>query len=188
MFARLRLIPDRRGLTALEFALIAPLFLLLIVGIIESSRIMTVQNLLDYAAREAARAGITGLPPPHGETREQVLLEKINAIAFGFLDPEKLSVTMVSYDGFDDVGSPEPYLDTNGNGQWDTGESYTDVNGNGQWDADQGRNGAGSGGQVVIYRLDYWNTPITSLFAHAVGYDVVNYTARTAVRNEPFRG
>jgi len=32
-------------------------------------------------------------------------------------------------------GPPEPYTDTNGNGQYDEGEPYTDSNGNGQWDA-----------------------------------------------------
>ncbi len=32
---------------------------------------------------------------------------------------------------------PEPYVDSNDNGQWDLGEPYIDVNCNGQWDAAQ---------------------------------------------------
>ncbi|MFZ5433286.1 MAG: hypothetical protein ACOZB3_05875 [Calditrichota bacterium] len=31
-------------------------------------------------------------------------------------------------------GNPEPYVDGNGNGQYDAGESYTDMNGNGMYD------------------------------------------------------
>lgn len=34
---------------------------------------------------------------------------------------------------------PEPFVDANGNGKWDTGESYTDHNGNGQYDSGMAR-------------------------------------------------
>ncbi|MDQ4501879.1 TadE/TadG family type IV pilus assembly protein [Sinomonas sp. ASV322] len=45
-----------RGAIAVEFALVVPLLLLIIVGIVEFSRIYNVQITLNQAAREGARA------------------------------------------------------------------------------------------------------------------------------------
>jgi Flp pilus assembly protein TadG len=45
----------RRAAAALEFALIAPIFLLLILGIVEFGRVLMVEQILVNAAREGAR-------------------------------------------------------------------------------------------------------------------------------------
>jgi Flp pilus assembly protein TadG len=57
----------RRGVAAVEFALVAPIFFTLILAIIEFGRMMMVQQVLVNAAREGARASV--LP---GETDSQV--------------------------------------------------------------------------------------------------------------------
>lgn len=179
---------DRRGVTALEFALVGPAFLLMVLGIVEVSRILTAQQLLDMAAREASRVGITGVKPEGGKTREQMVRDIVEEVVTPFLDPARVTLALESYPGFQSIGKPEPFADLDGNGGWAPGEPYTDVNGNGRWDEDQGRSGsAGSGGQVVIYRLGYENSPVTALFAKAFGRDTVRYSARVVVRNEPFR-
>jgi Flp pilus assembly protein TadG len=46
---------NRRGAAAVEFALVAPLFVLLLLGIIEFGRAMMVQQVLTNATREGAR-------------------------------------------------------------------------------------------------------------------------------------
>lgn len=46
---------DRRGTSAVEFAFIAPLFFLLVIGMIEFSRALMVQQVLTSASREGAR-------------------------------------------------------------------------------------------------------------------------------------
>lgn len=48
----------RRGAAAVEFALVAPLFFLLIVGMLEFGRAVMVQQILTNAAREGARAAV----------------------------------------------------------------------------------------------------------------------------------
>jgi Flp pilus assembly protein TadG len=50
--------PQRRGTAVVEFALIAPLFLLLLFGIIEFGRVVMVQQLITNAAREGARMAV----------------------------------------------------------------------------------------------------------------------------------
>jgi Flp pilus assembly protein TadG len=49
----------RRGVAAVEFAIVAPLFFLLIIGIIEIGRAMMVQQVLINASRVGARRAIT---------------------------------------------------------------------------------------------------------------------------------
>ena len=48
----------RRGVATIEFAFVAPVFFLLVVGIIEFGRAMSVQSLLANAAQRGARAGV----------------------------------------------------------------------------------------------------------------------------------
>jgi len=49
---------SRRGSAAVEFAVIAPVFLLFVFGIIEYGRMVMVQQILTNSAREGARVGI----------------------------------------------------------------------------------------------------------------------------------
>jgi len=49
---------SRRGAAVVEFAIVAPLFLLLVFGIIEFGRMVMVQQVITNAAREGARQGI----------------------------------------------------------------------------------------------------------------------------------
>lgn len=47
----------RRGATVVEFAVVAPVFFILVFGLIEFSRMVMCHQVLTSAAREAARAG-----------------------------------------------------------------------------------------------------------------------------------
>jgi Flp pilus assembly protein TadG len=49
---------NRRGVAAVEFACVAPLFVLLIFGLIEYGRMVMVQQLLTNGAREGVRVGV----------------------------------------------------------------------------------------------------------------------------------
>jgi Flp pilus assembly protein TadG len=51
---------SRRGASVLEFAMIAPVVILLSIATIEFGYILTVQNLLELSARKASRTGLTG--------------------------------------------------------------------------------------------------------------------------------
>ena len=48
----------RRGASAVEFALVAPVFILLVLGMIEFGRMVMVQQLLTNASREGARRAV----------------------------------------------------------------------------------------------------------------------------------
>lgn len=48
----------RRGVSAVEFALVAPLFFLMVIGVIEFGQAMMITGLLTNAAHEGARTGV----------------------------------------------------------------------------------------------------------------------------------
>ena len=48
----------RRGVAAVEFAVIAPVFVVMLLGIIETGRAVMVQQVITNAAREGARVGV----------------------------------------------------------------------------------------------------------------------------------
>ncbi len=53
---------DERGAALVEFALVLPLLMLLLLGIFTTARAWNVHNTIDHAAREAARYGATSDP------------------------------------------------------------------------------------------------------------------------------
>ena len=58
---------DRRGATAVEFAIVAPVFFLLVVGFVELGRGLMVQQVLTNASRVGAREAI-GLHSTQADT------------------------------------------------------------------------------------------------------------------------
>lgn len=175
------------GTTALEFALVAPVLITTVVGIMEISMILIVSALIEGGLRDAARFGITGYVP-QGTTREDKIKSIIADATIGLVDMSKVEVQTLVYPSFADIGKPEPYTDTNGNGQYDIGEPFTDINGNGQWDPDMGAAGLGGPGDVVLYKVRYKLPTLTLLLVPVIGGDdgKINLSASIAVRNEPY--
>jgi Flp pilus assembly protein TadG len=172
------------GAAMVEFALVAPLFIALLCAIMEFSGIMFVQAILEGAAREASRYGLTGFTSG-GVSREDQIRSIVEDNTFGIIDMDELQFTQQVYENFGDIGQPEPFTDENGNAVWDNDEPYTDINGNGTWDPDMGAAGLGGPGAVVVYRMAYdWNIMIP-LFRPIFG-DSIRLQSNIAVRNEPF--
>jgi Flp pilus assembly protein TadG len=184
---RKNLVRDDSGATMLEFALIAPFFLLTVMAVIELSLIMLAQNVLESATFTASREGKTGFIS-NGISRQQTILNTLDQHAGSLLDINQITITELAYNSFSSVGQPEPFVDANGNGKWDPGENFTDINGNGVWDSDQGASGPGAAGQVVVYTVSYpWHifTPVVSRLLGASN-GTITLSARAVVQDEPF--
>lgn len=174
------------GVTALEFAIVAPVFMLLLFGIIEFALIMMAYNVMEGATAVSSRLGKTGYTAS-GVTREQTIINAITDRAGSLIDAQFLTVTSKFYKQFDQINDPEPYSDTNGNGTRDGGENYTDINGNAQWDPDMGASGYGSAGDIVVYEVRYpWkiSVPIISSLVGTNGTYTI--TTHAVVKNEPY--
>ena len=179
-----RFLKDRRGAAALEFAFVFPVFIVMVVTVMELSYHFLIGSVIESAALEASRFGLTGQSGAGTETREERIVRIIKENTYNLINPDDLVIDTLVYDSFSDIGKPEPFVDENDNGQYDNGEVYTDVNGNSQWDPDLGTAGLGGSRDIVIYRIRYTADGLTGLLEPFLG----NFTHESivAMRNEPY--
>lgn len=180
---------SEHGSALVEFALVAPPLFLLVVGMFEVAMLMFVNVSVEGGIKEASRWGITGQQSTDPDlTREEQIVEIIEANTYGLVELTSADVTVKVYDSFNDVGKPEPWTDAPPfNGIHDSGEPYEDVNGDGEWSEDQGIVGAGSFGEVVQYTVHYTWALMTPLIGDIMGGPdgVINLSSSVTVRNEP---
>ncbi|MDP6389516.1 MAG: pilus assembly protein [Alphaproteobacteria bacterium] len=175
---------DEGGAAALEYAMVAPVFILALVGMMELGLMTFANVLLEGGLREASRYGATGFALPDGTSRADRIRQIVIENGAGLVVDEHVTITALIYPSFESIGQAEPFQDANDNDSYDEGETYTDVNGNGQWDPDMGLEGAGGAGDIVVYRVDYPWSPITNLFGGMIGD--INLSTSLVIRNEPF--
>ena len=181
-----RLRRNRKGSAVTEFAIAAPVVIMATVGIIEFSMILFVSSLLEGGLREASRFGLTGFQP-NGLTREERILKIVEDHTHGLVDGTAVNLSTLVYPSFDSIGQPEPFTDENSNGTFDAGEPYMDVNGNNQWDPDMGAAGLGGPEDIVLYTIEYDWPLMTGMLNSFVGNDgKIGLRASVGVRNEPY--
>lgn len=151
-----RLLGDRRGTAALEFAVVGPAFLLLFFIVIEMAWQLTVDLALNFGVIAGSRYAITGAGYAAG-TRDSTILSTIISASGGTLIPANLSLTSQAYT------SPLSY------GARGSAVAST-----------------GSSGQLVIYTVSYEQTFLTGLPAAVLGHGSIVHTATLIVQNEPF--
>jgi len=152
-------IRHRDGVAALEFALIAPILLLLLMGTVEFSILMYVQSVMEGAAYNASRLGKTGYAAS-GQTRLQNVLATINARIGGLVDTSQMNVSAISYGSWSQVPQNAPASNVQN---------------------------LGGAGNVVVYTLSYpWHiaTPLMQAFLGTNGTYTIQ--VRAVVQNEPF--
>src|SRR5689334_21413692 len=87
---------DQIGITSIEFALIAPVFLMLIMGVVEFSMIMFTTAVMESATNNTARLGKTGYVPPDSNRQTEIFNSVVTRTA-GLLDPDHITITSQVY-------------------------------------------------------------------------------------------
>lgn len=179
-------IKGEEGIFSVEFALVTPIMIMIMFGIIEIGMVMFTQSLMEGALRDASRYGVTGQVVDPNERLTQI--EKlISDRTLGLVDMDTAQIDVLTYPSFGRIGEGEAYLDGDANGQYDLGETFTDENGNGVWDEDIGVSGPGSAGDVVLYRIRYNWPLLTQFMSEFIGAQgELPLSASVAVRNEPW--
>lgn len=86
-----RLLSDRAGATAIEFALIGPIFLLVLLAVFDIGRLVLVSATIEYAAQEGAGfASLHGSSSIAPATEEQISA-RVRGLIRG-VDPDDVSV------------------------------------------------------------------------------------------------
>jgi hypothetical protein len=177
-----RLRGHQRGTAITEFALTAPLFLLLLMGIFDYSWQFYARQVLQGAVAKAARDSTL-----EGNAASQAVLdEKVRMAVKNVFGKATVTFTRQTYDSFDAVGKPEPFKDKNGNNQYDAGECFEDINANGSWDADRGRAGNGGADDVVLYTASMEFNRILPVWQMLGQPQKTILKQSTVLRNQPY--
>lgn len=180
---RIRLLRrDENGAYMIEFALIMPAFLMLVMGIFDIGMQMYAKSVLSGAVEQAARLNTLEANASNASVVDQAVRDQVGRVArYGTLNFSRLN-----YRDFSGVGRQEPFTDSNGNGVRNAGECYTDMNNNSTWDADQGGSGQGGAGDVVLYRVSLTFDRLFPLWKMLGEPQSETITISTVLRNQPY--
>lgn len=195
-----RLLRDRRATSAIEFAILAPVVILVITAAWEGFMIASATMALENGALTASRLSTLG-----GEEDDR--LEGVRAALMQRVCPEgrgicflgggnlaegddgvtaPLRLTFRGYSDPRNIGRAEPFSDVAPeNGRFDEGEPFTDVNGDGVWNADMGRATLGGAGEFVSFTAEMSQAVANPALRAALGARLI-HEVRFVVRNEPF--
>lgn len=177
-----RLTRQNEGAAAVEFALIAPMLIMVLMGMFDVGYTLyanvTLQGAVQQAARKATvESGQSTWSLMDNAVRRQVGLVVPNA---------NVTFNRKSYSNFSNVNMPEDFTDVNGNGQCNAGEPFEDANGNGIWDQDRGANGMGGARDAVLYTVTVtYRRPFPMATLIGLPRDVTS-VAKTVLRNQPY--
>jgi Flp pilus assembly protein TadG len=167
-----RFTAERDGATAVEFALIAPAFLALLLAILETTLFLFAQAALQNAADEAARLFMTGQVQNAGTTQTQ-FQNQICPLVSALFTCSNVMVNVAAYSSSSGIATTAPTLTYNSNGTVSNAWSYS----------------LGTPGQLMVVQLIYqWpiiGIPLGSLFSN-LGNGTTEMMGVAAFRVEPY--
>ena len=189
-----RLAKDQCGATLIEFALVCPVMLLMMMGLGDLLYQAYAQSILNGSVQKAARdsaieGGASNAATIDGHVINMIapLINNLTNNCASTRSTGTWCSTRKSYDNFSEV-APEPYTDTNNNGVRNPGECYTDTNGNGAWDADPGLNGQGGANAVTLYTMTVTYPRLFPVAGLMKVSPMQTITASTLLKNQPYAG
>jgi Flp pilus assembly protein TadG len=178
---------DDRGATIVEFALILPVMLTLIMGLGELTYQGYVQSVLTGAMQKAGRdSAIQGASSSVIDAQVLVTVQRVAGRATLSPAPVRKSYSQFGYI------NGEPFTDTaDTTSKWhdgicDNSEPFLDTNGNGIWDADVSTGGQGGANDVTVYTVSITYPrlfPVASWFGWS---STEKLTATTVLKNQPY--
>ncbi len=177
-----RLARDRRGVTVVEFALVLPVMLTVIMGLGDLTYQEYVQSVLTGAVQKAGRDSTIQGAGSQTSTIDAAVMGMVTQVAKdATFDSKRLS-----YANFSAI-APEPFTDTAGTGVFDaTKDCFTDLNGNSTWDSNPGASGQGGANDVTVYTIHVYYQRLFPV-AKLIGLtQTVTLTGTTILKNQPW--
>ncbi|MET0370982.1 MAG: TadE family protein [Sphingobium sp.] len=146
----LRLRAGQAGNAITEFGLIAPVFMALVLGVMDLGHTLYMQSTIQGALQKAARD--SSLESASNTTTQTSLDTAFSTQVKRLAQNATVTVTRTYFRDYTkaSVSAKEPFTDTNSNGTCNAGEPYEDSNNSGSWDNDNGRTGQGSAKDTTV--------------------------------------
>jgi len=178
-----RLAREQEGATLTEFGLIAPILIMMLMGIFDMAHGQYTSAMVNGAMQKAARDLTLESASMRQDALDARVIAQIRTVVPKNADIE---LKRLSHFDFSDVGASEEWSDDNGNGICDNGEVYADANRNGRWDADRGIDGIGGARDVVLYTATVRYDRLFPIY-NMIGIDQqASIEGSTVLRNQPF--
>lgn len=173
---------DRRGTTVIEFAIIAPVMIALLMGLGDLLYQVYLQSILDGAVQKAGRDSSL-----ESSALSQTAIDmKVETAVKDIAEAAAFNYNRRSYSTFALV-KPEYFEDKNADGIRQSNECFDDVNGNKQWDADPGRESQGGANDVTRYTVEMTYTRVFPVM-QLIGLPSTNtLTSSTLLKNQPYK-
>jgi Flp pilus assembly pilin Flp len=180
-FRRLR--SDDNGATLTEFGFVAPVLIVMIMGIFDMAHSQYTSALMNGAIQEAGRDLTLETAGSQASNIDQRVIDAVSNVA-----PNTATVTLekLSHYDFSDIGEAEEFTDEDGDGICNNNEVFVDANQNGQWDADRGQTGIGGARDAVLYTAIVTYPRLFPMAGLAGLPENVTLRASTVLRNQPY--
>lgn len=177
---------NREGAAVMEFGIVAPVMVLLMLGAGDLLYGFYTRSILIGAVQAAGRNGT--LQANASTTATTALDNNVMAMVRRVAPAATFVSSRQNYTTFSDVDKPEPFTDKPGGtaGVRDANECYTDMNGNLQWDSDGGRTGVGGANDVAQYTITITYPRLFPLAKFIGLSENQSITARTLLKNQPY--
>ncbi len=172
---------DTRGAALMEFAIVAPVLLTMIVGGLGAGHTLYVQSVLDGEMQKAARD--MSLEDASAEDRQTEIENRVRDQVHKLVRGADVDFEMTSYRDYRDADAKaEEYVDSNHDGTCNKAESYVDANNNGSWDRDGGSATIGGSKDVVLLKA---KVAYASFLPFGQTRGRMLLTSTTLLRNQP---
>lgn len=170
-------------MTAVEFALVAPVLIVMVMGLFDVAHTQYTSSMLNGAMQKAGR----DLTLENANSQQVNIDARVREqVATVMPDGATVTVEKVSHFDFADVGEPEEFTDQNGDNICNNNEPYIDHNNNGRWDADRGKDGIGGARDVVLYTTTVSYPRLFPMYGLVGLPQNVVLSSSTVLRNQPF--
>ena len=180
---------DDRGSPAAEFAIVLPVMLILMMGLIDLAVQGYVEAVLTGAVQKAGRDSTIQGNATQTATIDANVKAAVKAVAAN----ATFTSTRTNFDTYGTIAG-EPFVDSKypatSSGVYDGicnhGESYTDLNGNSRYDLDTSATGQGGANDVTRYTMTVTYNRLFPI-ASMIGWGrTVTLTATTLLKNQPY--
>tara|TARA_B110001454_G_scaffold195827_1_gene198346 strand:- start:4748 stop:5359 length:612 start_codon:yes stop_codon:yes gene_type:complete len=180
---------NERGAALVEFALVAPVFVMLLMGSLDIGHRLYLQAVLQGTIQKASRdnsleSGTATAMQTTIDTRIRSAVKDLNRS----LADSDIAITRRYYKTFSTASAAqaETWTDTNTNGTCDNNEPYTDANNNSVWDKDGGNAGQGAARDIAVYNVTVTYPHIFPLWKMLGSNSINTVKATTVVANQPY--
>ena len=177
-----RLAKNTDGVTVVEFAIVAPVLVLMIMGMFDLGHQLYATSVMQGSLQQASRSSTLETGASQTATIDTQLTDRLKDIS----PNATVVITRKNYQNFTDITLPENWTDGDSDGICNNGEPFEDVNYNGTWDTDRGRTGAGGARDAVLLTavMTYDRLfPMTGLIGLPTQ---VTVAGTTVLRNQPY--